>query len=336
MSKRILFALNAVEWKTFFPGALADEVRSLGDAIKSVDPLQLDASQWREILGDFKPQIIVAAWKTPALPDDIETLTGGSLGYVCYLAGSIRKLVTEEQIENGLLVSNWGNTISRVVAECGLMLAIAALRRAGHWQLAMHQESAWKTPETVTGSLFERKVGFHGFGAISQALARLMTPFEVSMSAFSPSVPDGLLDEFGVTRSPSLRSLFEDNDVIIELAALTPKNHGIVTEELLRLIPEGGAFINVGRGAVVDEEALARVAAEGRIQVGLDVYGDEPLPADSPFRGMRNVVLLPHLGGPTTDRRQDSGKLAIRNITAYLNGERPEAVIDPKVYARST
>ena len=336
MKSRILFALNAIEWATFFPGKSADTVRSLGDVFHSVDTSGLSETDWRKTLSEFKPDIVVAAWKTPALPDDVAELTDGSLRYACFLAGSVRKFITQDHLESGLVVTNWGNVISRVVAECGLMLAIAALRRTGHWQLAMHNEGDWKTPETVSGSLFERKVGLHGFGAISQALARLLQPFDVEISTYSPSVPESLLEEFGVSRAPTLEDLFSKNDVIIELAALTPKNVGLVTEELLRMIPEGGAFVNVGRGAVVDEAALARVAAEGKIQIGLDVYGEEPLPKDSPFRGMRNVVLLPHLGGPTTDRRQDSGRLAIANIKRYLAGEQLEASISPQVYARAT
>lgn len=333
---RILYALNDIEWRTFFPDALRDEVLSLGGEYLEVDPLSCRDEEWRRLLEQFRPEIIVGAWKTPPIPDDVSDLTESSLKYVCYLAGSVRKLVSGGLVEEGLLVTNWGNIISRVVAECGLMMVIAALRRAAHWQLAMHTEGAWKTPETVSGSLFERRVGLHGFGSISQALAKLIQPFEVEVSTFSPSVPDSLLSEFGVKRAETLEDLFRDNDVIVELAALTPQNHKMVTEAHLRMIPEGGAFINVGRGAVVDEEALARVAAEGKIQVGLDVYGTEPLPADSPFRGMRNVFLLPHLGGPTTDRRQDSGKLAIANIKRFLAGEELEAVVSPGVYARAT
>jgi phosphoglycerate dehydrogenase-like enzyme len=338
MFPRILCVLSPVEWATFFPGPMAAELRGLGEGVRCVDPLGLDDEAWRELLSDFRPEIVVAAWKTPPLPPEVIGLTDGALRYVCYLAGSVRKLISSEMLEAGLIVTNWGNVISRVVAECGLMLAIAALRRVGHWQLAMHSEGAWKSPETVTGSLFERRIGFHGFGAIAQALARLLVPFEVRMAAYSPNVPDGLLREFEVERAGSLEALFSENDIIIELAALTPENEGIVTEELLRRIPSGGAFINIGRGAVVDEAALARVAAEGEILVGLDVYGEEPLPADSPFRGLRNVVLLPHLGGPTTDRRQDSGRLALRNLRVFLDGREAEleAVISPGVYARST
>jgi phosphoglycerate dehydrogenase-like enzyme len=124
--------------------------------------------------------------------------------------------------------------------------------------------------------------------------------------------------------------------VIVELAAATPDNHHIVTERHLRMIPEGGVFVNVGRGCVVDEVALARVAREGKLQIALDVYEQEPLPKDSLLRGLPNVTLLPHLGGPTRDRRQDSGALALKNLRAFLCGEPQEAVIDLDIYDRST
>jgi phosphoglycerate dehydrogenase-like enzyme len=105
---------------------------------------------------------------------------------------------------------------------------------------------------------------------------------------------------------------------------------------LLRLIPEGGVFVNVGRGLVVDEAAMARVAAEGRLQVALDVYEQEPLPAESRLRGMPNVTLLPHLGGPTRDRRRDSGALALKNLRAFLRGEALESLVTLEVYDRAT
>jgi phosphoglycerate dehydrogenase-like enzyme len=149
-------------------------------------------------------------------------------------------------------------------------------------------------------------------------------------------VPDGILAEYGVTRVDSLETLFATSEIVVELAAATPDNYQVVREEHLRLIPEGGAFVNVGRGCVVDEAGLVRVAREGKLQIALDVFEREPLPANSPLRGLPNVTLLPHLGGPTRDRRRDSGALALRNLRAFLRGETPEAVVDLEVYDRST
>ena len=165
----------------------------------------------------------------------------------------------------------------------------------------------------------------------------MLKPFGNEVSAFSPSVPDSIFEDFGVNRSPSLESLFSENDVIVELAALTPKTKGIITENLLRSMPKDAAFVNLGRGAVVNEDGLARVARERPdIQVALDVFGVEPLPLDSPFRGMKNVFLLPHLAGPTIDRRRDAADHGLENVRRYFAGEE---LIDPynlNLYDRAT
>lgn len=339
MSKtpRIGIVLAGWERKDFLPPDLESELSSISSDLHFLDPDTLEGDDaWVNWLKSTEPEILVSAWMTPRLPEDLKDQVP-SLKYVCHVTGSVKGLVPDNLIEDGLLVTNWGHSISRTIAESGLMMAIAALRRVSHWAHEMHHENGWKVRTAMmTGSLFERKVGLHGFGAISQELAKLLQPFDVTISTYSPSVPDSLLKDFGVSRADNLEDLFSQNDVIIELAALTPKNTGIVTEELLRSIPAGGAFVNVGRGAVVDEAALARVARDGHIQVALDVYTEEPLPEDSPLRGMTNVLLLPHLGGPTTDRRCDSTKLGIANIRRYLKGEDLESQITPSVYKRST
>jgi len=78
------------------------------------------------------------------------------------------------------------------------------------------------------------------------------------------------------------------------------------------------------------------VAKDGKIQIALDVSEVEPLPNDSPLRGLANVTLLPHLGGPTHYPHRDSGQLALKNLRAFLQGEPFEAVISLDIYDRST
>jgi phosphoglycerate dehydrogenase-like enzyme len=179
-------------------------------------------------------------------------------------------------------------------------------------------------------------VGIHGFGSISQCLVPMLRPFTSRIQAYSPSMPDTIFPSLGVKRLASLEELFAESDVVVELAAATPENYHVVTESHLRLIPEGGVFVNVGRGCVVDKEGLLRVAREGRLQIALDVFEQEPLPADSPLRGLPNVTLLPHLGGPTRDRRRDAGVLALKNLRAFLRGEPLDAIVTLEVYDRSS
>ncbi len=216
------------------------------------------------------------------------------------------------------------------------MLIIAGLRRAGYWNNAMHHDGLWKTDALDTQSLFGRKIGIHGFGAISRCLVNLLEPFGVEITTYSPSVPDEGLAEYGVGRCDSLEELFSENHIIVELASYTPENEGIVNERLLRMIPDGGLFVNIGRGAVVDEDALIRVLADGHIHAALDVYTTEPLPLDSPLRQLENALLLPHLGGPTVDQRQTAGAYGLANIERYLRGEDLESIVTLEIYDRAT
>ena len=81
---------------------------------------------------------------------------------------------------------------------------------------------------------------------------------------------------------------------------------------------------------------IIRVAREGKVMFGLDVFRTEPLPPDHSLRGLTNVSLTPHIGGPTTDRRRDAGSFALRNLRAYAAGTPLDAVVTGPVYDRSS
>jgi phosphoglycerate dehydrogenase-like enzyme len=94
--------------------------------------------------------------------------------------------------------------------------------------------------------------------------------------------------------------------------------------------------VNIGRGRLVDEAALQREAAAGRLRVALDVVTAEPLTMSSPFAGLRDVILSPHIAGPTTDRYGQCGRFALANLAAFLRGETPPAAISLATYDRAT
>lgn len=333
---RAIVALSDGEIADFFPGTLWKELEALLPGYRRLRMPLARPEDWARLWRESPAEILISAWQTPSLNSVVQPPDLKSLRYVCHLAGSVRRLVPRELIERGLIVTNWGGAISPTVAECALMLILMALRRASYWAVAMHRDGAWKNGNTCTQSLLGRRVGLHGLGSIGQCLVPMLRPFTDRIQAYSPSVPDSVFANLGLRRIGSLEQLFTESDVVVELAAATPKNYHIVQEHHLRLIPEGGVFVNVGRGCVVDEEGLIRVAREGRLQIALDVFEKEPLPADSPLRGLPNVTLLPHLGGPTRDRRRDSGELALRNLRAFLRGEPLEAMVTLEVYDRSS
>ncbi|MEN9401457.1 MAG: D-3-phosphoglycerate dehydrogenase [Verrucomicrobiota bacterium] len=328
----ILIAVTSNELHDFLPGSMLEQVRELSAQVTHWDTTGRTPAEFAAALEAANPEVLIACWKTPVLPATLPS----NLRYVAYLCGSVRRLISRAHVEQGLIVTNWGGSISRIVAEWALFHILSCLRRATHWTLAMHNEGAWKDGGTETASLFGRRIGIHGYGQIARELVQLLRPFQVTLSSFAPDITPEIESAQGIRRASSLESLFADNDIIVELAPLTPATTGIVKESHLRLIRPGGVFVNVGRGAVVDEAALLRVAQEGKIMVGLDVYGIEPLPANSPFRGLRNVSLTPHIAGPTTDRRCDAGAFTVENLTAYASGRPLRAVVTPAVYDTST
>ncbi|HWZ96097.1 MAG TPA: NAD(P)-dependent oxidoreductase, partial [Opitutaceae bacterium] len=268
----ILAAITPAEREDFLPGPLFTEARGIAADFRLIDPEKISPADFYRELAAANPEILVGCWKTPLLP----AVLPPRLRYLCYLAGSPKKLITRAHIERGLLVTNWGNSISRVVAECALLHILSCLRRTCFWITTIHHEGGWKNGDPQISSLFGRRIGLHGFGSVARELVLLLRPFCVTISSFAPDITAATEKEFGITRAHSLDSLFADNEIIVELAPLIPATVRCVTERHLRLIRPGGVFVNVGRGQIVDEEALVRVAREGNIFIGLDVFSVEP------------------------------------------------------------
>ncbi len=286
-----------------------------------------------ETINRVNARVLITGWSSLALPPDLAERAPG-LEYVCHLCGEIGHLVPISLIEKGLIVTNWGDSIASIVAEHCLLQVLAALRNMAHHQISMHIRKKWKEERYIPDTLFGKRIGIHGFGRIAQSFVDLVRPFGCSSSAYSPNVPAKVFYAHDVRRIHSLEELYENNNVIVCLASLTPRTFGCVGEKLLRLIPEGGVFVNAGRGEVVDEEALVKVARRGRIGFALDVFALEPLPENSPLRGCENIVLTPHIGGPTPGTRYIAGLHALRNVDKYFRGEKLNGIIDVERYSK--
>ncbi len=295
----------------------------------------LKTDRWKAIVYDFRPEVLVTAWKAPRLLDDPDALPA-SVKYICNVTGSIKGIVSRPMLENGLLVTNWGNAISHTIAEHALLLTLASLRLLPRWPYFLKEKSNKEVKNAKIQSLFKKRVGLHGFGAIARELVQILKPFQVSVSAYSEGVPSELFSKQGVHQSNSLEALFSGSDVLIECEALTPSTRGIVTKALLLCLPEDAVFVNIGRGAVADEEALAQLAREGRLRVALDVYQKEPLPDDSPLFQVPQVILSPHIGGPTSDSYVCCGEFALKNLQNYFSGQPLEGLVTLPIYDRTT
>lgn len=330
-TERAIVALTERELKMFFPGRLRQRLEAALPGASVVDPEHIAAESWKQRVANLRPTVIVSSWAAPLLPAALPDLR-----YVNHVGGSVRSHVPRALLEQGTWVTNWGNVILETVSEGALSLILAALRRTQHFANVMHREKSWEWAPFGTMSLFDRRVGIHGFGEVARRLLPLLDPFRCDVCAFSLGVPATLFARHGVRRASSLEELFSWADIVIEAEAATSVNHHSVTEMLLRRLRPGSLFVNIARGTLVDEAALINVAGEGNIRVALDVFATEPLPADSVLRGLNNVVLMPHTAGPTDDRLQLCGEYALANIERFVRGEPLQSVITREIYDRST
>jgi phosphoglycerate dehydrogenase-like enzyme len=329
-SPSIIVSLSERELAFFFPGQLEARLRGLLSGAHWIDPLR-SQEDWTTTLQQLRPGIIVSGWHTPPIPAYTPDLR-----FVCHVAGSVRRHVPRELLERGVVVGNWGDTVAETVAEGALSMILASLRRIQYFGDLMHRQKGWQWAPAGALSLYERKVGIHGFGMVVRRLLPLLKPFRCSVRIFTTGVPDRWYAEHGVERAESLEKLFEWADVLVEAEALTPTNRGIIGEALLRRLRPHGLFVNIARGALVDEPALARIAKEGALRVALDVFQAEPLAADSPLRDLPEVVLTPHVAGPTEDRAHLCGAWAVENLTRSLGGEPIRSPVTLDIYDRST
>jgi phosphoglycerate dehydrogenase-like enzyme len=326
-----IIALTEREYRMFFPMPLRERLLSLLPQAHLVEPLTMNG-EWEATLRREQPELIVSGWHTAPIPADLTRLR-----CVCHVQGSVRRHVPRVLLERGVRVYNWGDAIAETVGEATLAMILAALRRTQHFGRLLHEERGWQWAPGGALSLYDRRVGIHGFGAVARSLIALLAPFRTPIRVFTHGdLPSSQYKTHGVERAASMDDLFDWAEVIVEAEAYTPKRHHVINEELLRRLRPQAVFVNIARGALVDEAALARVASEGSLRVALDVFEHEPLSDHSPLRGLRDATLLPHLAGPTDDRTHLCGERTLRILECFLQGETPVGPLTLETYDRAT
>jgi phosphoglycerate dehydrogenase-like enzyme len=289
--------------------------------------LGLNASEaaYTEALRASCAEVIVSGWGAPKLTRRV-CASVPTLKAMIHMTGELRKQVDRACIEDGLWVTNWGDVPARSVAEAALMMTLASLRRTAYWHEEMHHAGGWKdnpreralwTPQ----GLFDRTLGLYGFGAVARHFIDLIRPFELTPLVYDPWLQPEDESRYGIRRVHTLEQLFERCDLISIHAGLTSETTGSVNADRLGRMRDGGHIINTARGKIVDEPALLAELRARRLFAALDVYAQEPLPPEHPFRGLRNCLLFPHQAGPTSDYATRCGKTAVDQVERLIRGE---------------
>ena len=124
----------------------------------------------------------------------------------------------------------------------------------------------------------------------------------------------------GVTRT-SLDDLMTHSRVVALHAPVLPETRGMIGERELGLMPDGALLVNTARSSLVHRKKLLDELSSGRIDAALDVFDEEPLPADDPLRALPNVLLTPHEAGGTLEARRRAGEIVVAEVRRFLAGE---------------
>ncbi|MEX1247293.1 MAG: D-2-hydroxyacid dehydrogenase [Anaerolineales bacterium] len=224
------------------------------------------------------------------------------------------------------------------VAEHALALLLALSHNVPQ-MLADQQRSFW-SPERleryVPRELIGSTVGIIGYGSIGQRLARLLQSFGITLLASKRDLlhpngddfqVDGLGDPAGnlVRRlypGKALRSMLKECDYVVVTLPLTAETRGMLGAKQLAAMKPSAFLVDVSRGGVMDSAALLHALEKRQLSgAALDVFAEEPLPADSPFWTLPNVIVSPHVAGLSPHYKDRAFILFKENLRRYLSGE---------------
>jgi D-3-phosphoglycerate dehydrogenase len=205
--------------------------------------------------------------------------------------------------ERGIAVLNSpaGNTVA--AAELTMALILSVVRRVAEADRSM-RDGGWERSRLRGVQLKDRTLGLIGAGRIGSEVAIRCRAFGMKVLVYDPYLTAGRAEDLGLPLT-GFDEVIERGDIISLHVPLNDETWHLIDEAALSRMKPGAFVVNVSRGGVIDEVALARVLTDGHLAgAALDVFESEPLPPDSPLLGLHNVVLTPHLGASTVEAQE--------------------------------
>jgi phosphogluconate 2-dehydrogenase len=257
----------------------------------------------------------------------LEVISSVSVGVDNYALAELHK--------RGIVLCHTPDVLTETVADTVFAILMATQRRVVELSNLV-REGRWtkNIGEELFGTdVHGKTLGILGFGRIGQAVARRAalgfgmpvlyhSRRAVDLAAQAPEL------QGRATHTP-LDDLLARADIVLAMLPLTDATRGMIDAGFFARMKPGASFINGGRGATVNEEALLQALDHGTLRAaGLDVFAKEPLPAESPLRTHPRVTPLPHIGSATHETRHAMAQLATTNLLQVLAGEKPTAPYD--------
>jgi len=261
------------------------------------------------------------------------------LRWIQYVGAGIDAFLTPEIIASDIMVTNASGVGAPSIAEYVLTMMLAFTHRCDELR-DLQKHRIWPT-SFQCGELRGKTVGILGYGSIGREVGRLCNtfgarvlavkrlPYKQDRNFYLPNCgdPEGEIPEY-ITGPGQLLDVIAESDFVIITLPLTVETHGMINRQALQAA-KGTYLINVGRGAIFDEQALIEALKERHLTgAALDVFQQEPLTPESEFWGLDNVTISPHCIVCTPDYYRRFAILCQENLRRYLNGEELLNIID--------
>jgi phosphoglycerate dehydrogenase-like enzyme len=331
MKPKIMVLVQEKFKNDLLPPTILDHLHSFAECEIVIDPYKLSDE---EFAGRFQGvDGLLTTWEIrkiePRMLQKAERLK-----IISHAGGMVRFFLPEEvyTLRPDIIICNASNVMAQPVAEYALTASLACLRHLWYFRHWVSSGNNWELYERDNNlSLLKKKVGVVGLGQIAREFIELARSFKVTFHVFSTHLKEEDARRQGLEKS-TLDEIFSICDVIVLSAANTPENRHLINRRLLRKMKPGAVFVNISRGAIVDEQALIEELETGRIMAALDVTDPEPPPAENKLRQLPNVLLTPHIAGPTPEQRIWMPEEAVNNLEAFFSGKPVRGIIDHQRY----
>lgn len=279
--------------------------------------------------------VLLTSWGTPHLVPELFSGEGAPT-VIAHAAGSIKWLV-EASVLNGsagtVTAFSAGTRIAWSVGEYCLAATMTLLRRLPEFDQSI-RAGQWQPAGLRGRELRGRRVGIVGASSTARAFIELLQPFQVDIAVYDPFLSLEGAQRLGVT----LASLAEvtQADIVSLHVPDVPATEGMITAELIAGMRNNTIVINSSRGLAIDNAALERELATGRLQAALDVFPTEPPTLSKTLLGANNVLLTPHIAGDTKEGHASLVGFVLEDVLAWLeNGTLGAGYVNPATLAFS-
>jgi len=267
------------------------------------------------------------------VPRELFDAARGTLCWAHSAAAGVGGSLYPEMVASAVVLTNSAGVHAEPIADTVLAMMLH-FARGLDWAVRAQAERRWaKAPfeaaDAPVRELAESTVGLLGLGGIGRAVARRAAALGMHVAATRRSSTEGPPGVEVLTGDGALDRLLSVSDYLVVTAPKTEETAGMVGARELVLLPPGAVVVNVSRGGIVDEGALAEALAAGTLRgAALDVFATEPLPPSSPLWGLPNALLLPHVSGTSHRFWRRETDLIVANLRRYLAGERLLNTVD--------